>query len=119
MDVYNATGMTAASEPTGTLQVAIANASRLLEVDPALAAEQALEILKVFPGHSGAIVLLAAARRRVGDHQAAIATLAPLIRAGGNAAIWFEYGLALGGAGRGCRDAAGGNGGHGGETYGD
>ncbi len=99
---YNATNMTAASEPTGTLQVAIAHASRLLEADPALAAEQALEILKVLPNHTAALVLLATARRRAGDPKAAIEVLEPLMRtqAAGPAA-WFEYGLALGSVGRG------------------
>ena len=94
--------MTAASEPTGTLQVAMAHATRLLEADPALAAEQALEILKVVPNHTAASVLLATARRRAGDPKAAIEVLEPLMRtqAAGPAA-WFEYGLALGSAGRG------------------
>jgi tetratricopeptide (TPR) repeat protein len=94
--------MTVASEPTGSLQVAIAHAARLLEADPALAAEQALEILKVLPGHPDAVILLARARRRIGDPTAAIEVLEPLLRApAGNAAAWYEYGLALGGAGRG------------------
>ena len=94
--------MTAASEPTGTLEVAIAHASRLLKVDPALAAEQALEILKALPSHPAATLLLATARRRAGDAAAAIEVLEPLLRgATGGAAAWFEYGLALGSAGRG------------------
>jgi tetratricopeptide (TPR) repeat protein len=94
--------MTAASEPTGTLQVAMAHATRLLKVDPALAAEQALEILKALPNHPAALVLLATARRRAGDPEAAIEALEPLMRtqAAGPAA-WFEYGLALGSLGRG------------------
>ena len=94
--------MTAASEPTGTLQVAMAHATRLLEADPALAAEQALEILKALPNHTAASVLLATARRRAGDPKAATEVLEPLMRtqAAGPAA-WFEYGLALGSVGRG------------------
>ena len=94
--------MTAASEPTGTLQVAMAHATRLLKVDPTLAAEQALEILKALPDHPAALVLLATARRRAGDPEAAIEALEPLMRtqAAGPAA-WFEYGLALGSLGRG------------------
>jgi cytochrome c-type biogenesis protein CcmH/NrfG len=72
--------MTAATEPTGTLQVALAHATRLLKADPALAAEQALEILKVVPNHTAALVLLAAARRRAGDSKAAIEGLEPLMR---------------------------------------
>jgi tetratricopeptide (TPR) repeat protein len=94
--------MTAASEPTATLQVAMAHATRLLEANPALAAEQALEILKALPRHAPALVLLAAARRRAGDPKAALEALAPLMgtQAAG-AAAWYEYGLALGSAGRG------------------
>jgi len=94
--------MTAASEPTGTLQVAMAQATRLLEADPALAAEQALEILKVLPNHPAAVVLLATARRRAGNPKAAIEVLEPLMRTqAAGAAAWFEYGLALGDVGRG------------------
>ena len=80
----------------------MAHATRLLEADPALAAEQALEILKVLPNHTAASVLLATARRRAGDPKAAIEVLEPLMRtqAAGPAA-WFEYGLALGSVGRG------------------
>ena len=80
----------------------MAHAARLLEADPALAAEQALEILKVVPNHTAAVVLLATARRRGGDPKAAIEVLEPLTRnpAGGPSA-WFEYGLALGAVGRG------------------
>jgi hypothetical protein len=93
--------MTATPEPTGTLQTAMAHATRLLEVDPALAAEQALEILKVLPDHPAAVVLLAAARRRAGDPMAAITVLEPLLRKhAGAVAAWFEYGLALGNAAR-------------------
>ena len=80
----------------------MAHATRLLEADPALAAEQALEILKALPNHTAALVLLATARRRAGDPKAAIEVLEPLMRtqAAGPAA-WFEYGLALGSVGRG------------------
>jgi len=80
----------------------MAHATRLLEADPALAAEQALEILKVLPNHTAASVLLATARRRAGDPKAATEVLEPLMRtqAAGPAA-WFEYGLALGSVGRG------------------
>jgi len=98
----NAPVMTARPEPTGTLQTALAHATRLLEVDPSLAAEQALEILKVLPDHPAAVLLLAAARRRAGDPAVAIGVLEPLLRTqAGGAAAWFEYGLALGSAARG------------------
>jgi tetratricopeptide (TPR) repeat protein len=98
----NAPVMTATPEPTGNLQTALAQATRLLEVDPALAAEQALEILKVLPDHPAAVALLAAARRRAGEPLAAIALLEPLLRTqAAGAAAWFEYGLALGSVARG------------------
>ena len=94
--------MSAASEATGTLQVALAHATRLLETNPALAAEQALEILKVLPNHPDAVLLLAKARRRSGDSAAAIEVLQPLLRTpAGSVAAWFEFGQALGDAGRG------------------
>ena len=57
--------MNSTSEPVGTLATALTNATRLLEARPGLAAEQALEILKVVPDHPPAVLLLAAARRRV------------------------------------------------------
>ena len=41
--------MSGAQEPVGTLEVALAHAKALLDSDPALAAEQASEILKVVP----------------------------------------------------------------------
>jgi predicted Zn-dependent protease len=94
--------MTATPEPTGTLQVALAHASRLLDVDPALAAEQALEILKAVPNQPAAMLLLGTAHRRARNHVAAIEVLEPLIRAQtDDTAAWYEYGLALGGIGRG------------------
>ncbi|MSQ91639.1 MAG: tetratricopeptide repeat protein, partial [Gammaproteobacteria bacterium] len=94
--------MSATSEPAGTLDVAMAHAARLLDVDPALAAEQAQEILKAFPNHPPAVLLLASARRRAGDSAAALTLLEPLARAQGKwAAAHFEHGLALAAAGRG------------------
>ena len=46
--------MTTASEPTGTLEVAMAHASRLLVVRLALAGEQAARTLNAGPGIAGA-----------------------------------------------------------------
>ncbi len=97
--------MTEATAPTGTLSIAMQNASRLLEAAPALAAEQALEILKAVPNHPPALLLLGAAHCRAGNPSAALEVLEPLVRAQPNwAAAHFEYGLALGAADRG--DAA-------------
>src|SRR5262245_45545471 len=67
--------MNTPAEPTGTLEVALAHAARLLERDPALAVEQAREILKVVPNHASAHFLLADALGRTGQGDAAIVAL--------------------------------------------
>jgi tetratricopeptide (TPR) repeat protein len=80
----------------------MAHATRLLDVDPALAAEQALEILNAVPNHPPAVLLLATARRRSGNPVAALEVLEPLLRAQSKwAAAHFEHGLELASAGRG------------------
>ena len=63
------------SEPVGSLAVALAHAARLLEARPALAIEQAHEILAAVPGQPDAMRLLARAQWAVGDPDAAILTL--------------------------------------------
>jgi tetratricopeptide (TPR) repeat protein len=63
------------SEPVGSLAVALAHAARLLEARPALAAEQAQEILAAVPGQPDAMRLLARAQWALGDPDTAIATL--------------------------------------------
>jgi hypothetical protein len=45
-------------DPVGTLEVALAHATRLLETQPKLAADQAQEILKVLPSQPTALLLL-------------------------------------------------------------
>ena len=50
--------MSGDSQPVGSLEVALSHATRLLSSQPALAAEQAAEILKVVPGHPGALLML-------------------------------------------------------------
>lgn len=57
------------------MAVALANAWRLLRRDPALAAEQATEIVKVEPLHAQAHFILGSARAACGDHAAAISAL--------------------------------------------
>lgn len=97
--------MSSASEPVGTLDVALANTTRLLETDPALAAVQSAEILKVVPDHPQALLLMGTARRLCGDAKAALGILESLSKAQPNsAATHFELGLALGAVGLG--DAA-------------
>ncbi len=89
-------------EPTGTVDFAIQHAARLLDAEPALAAAQALEILKAAPNHPAATLLLAAAHRRSGNPAAALQVLEPLLRAQANWAVaHYEQGLALAATGRG------------------
>jgi tetratricopeptide (TPR) repeat protein len=90
------------AEPLGTVAVALAHAQKLLATDPALAAEQATEILKSVPGQPVAQLLLGVARRRGGDLPASLAVLEALARAQPG---WFpahyELGLTQGAARRG------------------
>jgi len=67
--------MSATTEPTGTLDVAMKHAEALLAKRPELAAEQAGEILKVVPNHAPAAFLLARAQARLGRGDEAIAAL--------------------------------------------
>lgn len=91
-----------AAEPVGTLAVALAHTERLLASEPALAAEQATEILKSVPGQPAAQLLLGVARRRMGDLTGALAVLEPLASSQPGAfAAHYELGLALGAARRG------------------
>ena len=95
-DVINAI-----SEPTGTLAVALSHATRLLEIRPDLAAEQAAEILKSVPDHPLAVLLLGVARRRNGDSGAALQVLEPLRAAHPQWALsHYELALAFGECGR-------------------
>jgi predicted Zn-dependent protease len=90
------------SQPVGSLEVALQHAARLLSSRPALAAEQAAEILKVVPGHPGAMLLLAVAQRACGDLSAALAGLEEICRRQPQwAEARFELGVTLGSAGRG------------------
>ncbi|HEV2227470.1 MAG TPA: sulfotransferase [Steroidobacteraceae bacterium] len=94
--------MSGESQPLGSLEVALKHAARLLHAQPALAAEQAAEILRVVPGHPGALLLLAVARRACGDLPGALAGLEDLCRRQpGWAEAQFELGMTLGSAGRG------------------
>ena len=70
--------MSASPEPVGTLAVALSHCAQLLERDPAQAAEQALEILKVVRDHPAATLLLGVAQRRSGNAALAVHTLRTL-----------------------------------------
>ncbi|MBS0382089.1 MAG: tetratricopeptide repeat protein, partial [Proteobacteria bacterium] len=86
---------------TGSLSEALAHAQRLLESDPALAAEQLHEVLRVVPGHPPALRLLATARSQQGDLAGALVLLEPLARDfPKHAGIRFELGQVLHRAGR-------------------
>jgi tetratricopeptide (TPR) repeat protein len=63
------------AEPTGSLEVALAHAVRLLDQDARAAAEQATEILKVMPDQPNALALKGLALGRLGEGDAAIETL--------------------------------------------
>src|ERR1700686_3971995 len=90
-----------ASEPVGTLDVALGHAARLLERDAALAAEKASEILKAVPGHPHARLILGAAHRLTGRADLAVRILEPLCREQPRSApAHLELGIALGEAGR-------------------
>jgi tetratricopeptide (TPR) repeat protein len=89
--------MNSNAEPTGPLDTALAHATRLLQSNPALAAEQAVEILKVAPHHPLAMLLLGVARRMTGDVRAALQLLEPLAASQPRWAVaHYELGLALG-----------------------
>lgn len=93
------------SDSLGTLEVALAHAQRLLRDNPALAAEQAREILHVMPGQPTATLLLGVARRLTKEFPAALEILEPLARAHPNwAAAHYELGITYGACGKG--DAA-------------
>jgi tetratricopeptide (TPR) repeat protein len=92
----------AAAEPVGSVETALAHAVRLLEREPALAAEQATEILKAVPHHPHATLILAAARRTSGDATQALSLLAPLLKQQPRwATLHYELGMTFSTLGRG------------------
>jgi tetratricopeptide (TPR) repeat protein len=94
--------MSGASEPVGSIDVAVAHATRLLATRPALAAEQAAEILKVSPGHPAATLLLGVARRGEANPQAAHDVLQGLVEAHPRWGLaHYELARTLGALGRG------------------
>jgi predicted Zn-dependent protease len=89
--------LTQTAEPVGTIETAIAHATRLLGARPDLAAEQAREILNAVPGHPHARLVLGTAQRLNGDSAEAVATLSALATEQPNsAATHIELGIALG-----------------------
>ncbi|MET0580554.1 MAG: sulfotransferase [Pseudoxanthomonas sp.] len=90
--------MNAAAGPTtASVDTALAHASRLLATDPALAGEQAAEIIKVVGQHPMALLVLGVSHRARGDIDGALGILRPLAAAQPNSAhTQLELGIALG-----------------------
>ena len=98
-------GGSGVTAPVGSIDVALAHAARLLERDPRLAAEQASEILRSFPGEPNATLILGIAERAGGNRDGALAALAPLVvKQPRWAAARYELGVTLSELGQG--DAA-------------
>jgi len=94
--------MSLVAEPTATLDVALAHATRLLGSHATMAAEQASEILKIFPGHPQATLILGTAEVNLRQPRRALELLTPLARANPNSApVHLQLGLALGAIGEG------------------
>jgi tetratricopeptide (TPR) repeat protein len=94
-DAFNFARVSTQAGESGTLQQALALASRAVLRDPATAAAQAREILRAAPGHPQAEFLLGAAERRLGDLAGAKARLAALAEAQPRSPqVWYELGLA-------------------------
>ncbi len=88
--------MTAPAQASTSVAAALTRAEQFLAAKPDLAARQAAAILEGVPGHPQARLILAAARRRLGDAEAARTMLEPLAREQpGAARVHVEYGLAL------------------------
>jgi tetratricopeptide (TPR) repeat protein len=89
------------------LDAALAQAQRLLASDPALAAQQVMEILTVEPVHLVATLYLGIARRLTGDVAASLEILKPLAQSQPNsAAVNYELGRSYGAAGHGDKAIA-------------
>lgn len=90
----------ATAEPTAGLDEALAHATRLLETQPALAGEQAREIITAVGEHPMAVLILAVSHRLQGQLPPALEALRPLVASQPNWALaHYELGIALGLAG--------------------
>ena len=88
--------------PSGDLKIALQHAAGLLRQDPKLAAQQAKEILKVYPNIEPAERILGAAYRLQGQPKKGVAWLEPLAKKNANSVEFLhELGRCLGAAGRG------------------
>ena len=94
--------MTKKPDTEGTLEIAVRNTERLLEVDPKLAVEQANEILNAVPNYPPAQLLLISAQRKSGNYLLALDLIERLLSEQSRwAAAHFEYALLLAVLGRG------------------
>jgi len=90
-------------EPSADLKTALAHAVRLLDQNPRLAEQQAMEILKVYPGTETAIRIQAAACRLQGNPARSLSLLKPLAgRNSDSPSFLYEYGQTLGAMGQGA-----------------
>ncbi|MFC7050117.1 tetratricopeptide repeat-containing sulfotransferase family protein [Emcibacter nanhaiensis] len=89
------------TDPQGDLKTALNHAASLLQHSPALAEQQAREILKVIPDLDPANHILGAALRVQGKLPDALEIIKPLKdKLPFSAPIWLEYGLVLAAAGK-------------------
>jgi tetratricopeptide (TPR) repeat protein len=89
------------TEPHASVQSALTHAMNLLARDPALAEEQARQILLAVPGMPPARLILGMAYNAQGQFAQAVAELQPLaIEQPGAPTVQMEAGLALAGVGR-------------------
>ena len=89
--------------PSASVDLELMRASLLLESDPGAAAQRATDILAASPGQVEASLLLASARRRLGDAAAATAVLESLAGALPDSPLMqLELGRAYAACGRGA-----------------
>jgi tetratricopeptide (TPR) repeat protein len=92
---------------SASADIDLMRASMLLDANPAAAAASASAILGSYPQHEGARLLLAAARRRLGDSAAATTAMESLAAAHPNSAVMqLEVGRTYAAAGRGPESTA-------------
>ncbi|MSQ97673.1 MAG: sulfotransferase family protein [Xanthomonadales bacterium] len=98
---------TSEETPNADIGTALKHATSLLNQNPGLAEQQAVEILKVYSRNEPAMRILAAALRRQGKPRKALAVLEPLAaRNSDSPSFLFEYGQSLGAVGQGDKAIA-------------
>jgi tetratricopeptide (TPR) repeat protein len=98
---------TGGEDPRGTIAVALSHGFDLLAREPALAAEQAGEILRVVAGDARAHFLMGAAKRRLGEPGEAVSHLALALKGMPRSAeLALEFALAEAARGEGKRAMA-------------